>query len=98
MDLRQQKLTKSEWELEEIPVNVNEKKILDLIYNGYSNVNHTYNDAMSLMGYMKIIGSNAFHLYFYENYFKETIDKIKKRYNIECDLKGQIKKLKKSKH
>ena len=70
MDLRQQKLTKSEWEFLEIPVNVNEKKILDLIYNGYSNVEHTYNDATSLMGYMKITGSNAFHLYFYENYFK----------------------------
>ena len=97
MDLRQQKLTKSEWEFLEIPVNVNEKKILDLIYNGYSNVEHTYNDATSLMGYMKITGSNAFHLYFYENYFKETIDKIKKKYNIECDLKAKIKKLKKIK-
>ena len=94
MDLTQQKLTKSEWEFLEVPVNLNEKKILDLIYNGYDNVNHTYNDATSLMGYMKIVGSTEFHLYFYENYFKESIDKIIKKYNIDYNFKSKIKKLK----
>ena len=33
MDLTQQKLTKSEWDFLEVPVNQNEKKILKLIYN-----------------------------------------------------------------
>ena len=37
MDLTQQKLTKSEWDYLEVPVNSNEKKILKLIYNGYDN-------------------------------------------------------------
>ena len=50
------------------------------------------------MGYMKITGSTEFHLYFYENYFKETIDKIIKKYNIDYNFKSKIKKLKKIKH
>ena len=41
MDLRQQKLTKSEWEYLEVPVGTKEKQILDLIYNGYENQDYT---------------------------------------------------------
>ena len=39
MDLRQKRLTAEEWDSLEIPVSTNEKKILNLIYNGYHDVN-----------------------------------------------------------
>ena len=39
MDLSQKKLTKSEWEFLEIPVDSKELKILNLIYNSRENVN-----------------------------------------------------------
>ena len=38
MDLKQRKLTKSEWDGIEIPVHKNELEVLRLIVNGFSNV------------------------------------------------------------
>ena len=55
MDLRQQKLTKSEWEYLEVPVPEKEKKVLQLIHNGWDNINHTSNESKSLLGFMKIM-------------------------------------------
>ena len=54
MDLTQQKLTRSEWNFLEVPVNINEKKILSLIYNGYGDTTYTSNEANSLLAWMKI--------------------------------------------
>ena len=101
MDLTQQKLTKGEWEYLEIPVSPNEKVILNLIYNGFNNINHTFNNAKSLLGYMKIMNNNPeFHRYLFENYFKKILEKIIKKndldYNLTTKLKGKktLKKLK----
>ena len=88
MDFTQQKLTKSEWDFLEVPVTKNEKIILQLIYNGYDNVNHTYNTSKSLLGYMKIGTDDIeFHLYLYETYFKKMIAKIIKKNTLQCDMK-----------
>ena len=38
MDLKQRKLSKSEWESIEIPVSKDENEVLQLITNGFSNV------------------------------------------------------------
>ena len=67
MDLRQKRLTAEEWESLEIPVSGNEKKILNLIYNGYQNVNVSYNETMSIITYVKIKAENldVYHQYFY---------------------------------
>ncbi len=98
MDLRQQKLTKSEWEYLEVPVSKKEKQILDLIYNGYENQNYTYNTSLSLLGYMKIFTDDvSFHKYLYDGYFKELINKIIKKYNVEFDIKKVLKNIKSSK-
>ena len=100
MDLTQQKLTKGEWEFLEIPVSAQEKKILNLIYNGYDNVNKTFNESKSLLGFMKITENSDenFHLYLYENYFKKNIKKIVEKYKLSFDtnkiLKKKMKKLK----
>ena len=54
MDLKQQKLTKKEWEFLEVPVSAQEKSILDLIYNSFNNINFTKNETNSLLLYLKI--------------------------------------------
>ena len=99
MDLTQQKLTKSEWEFLEIPVDIKEKKILNLIYKGYDNVNRTFNESKSLLGFMKITENSDenFHLYLYENYFKKIIKKIIEKYNLSFDIKKILKNEKKMK-
>ena len=48
MDLRQNKLSKREWETIEQPVSDNEKKILKIIKEGYHNVNMKLNNKQSL--------------------------------------------------
>ena len=99
MDLSQLKLTKSEWEYLEIPVNVKEKKILDLIYKGFDNVNKTFNESKSLLGFMKITedSDENFHLYLYENYFKKIIHKIIEKYKLSFDVKKIFKNERKMK-
>jgi ATP/maltotriose-dependent transcriptional regulator MalT len=39
MDLTQSKLTRTEWDSIEIPVSENEREILSLIMEGFSNIN-----------------------------------------------------------
>ena len=96
MDLTQQKLTKKEWEFLEVPVNKNEQKILELIYNGFNNVNFTRNETNSLMLYLKI-GTNDdhFHYYLYEMYFQEKIKKIIKKFSLDWKIKKTKKMTKK---
>ena len=95
MDLRQQKLTKSEWEFLEVPVSKKEKTILDLIYNGYENQDYTFNTSLSLLGYMKIFTDDiSFHKYLYDSYFKEIIYKIIKKYDVDFDIKNILKNVK----
>lgn len=60
------KLTKSEWESIETPVPESEKEILNMIVQGYSNVDYKYNRNQSLFTFAKI-ERNEFienHLYF----------------------------------
>ena len=57
MDLRQKRLTAEEWDSLEIPVSANEKKILNLIYNGYHDVNVSYNETLSLISLCKDKGA-----------------------------------------
>jgi len=71
MDLKQRKLTKSEWESIEIPVNGDESEILKLITEGYHNVNIKYNKHNSLFYYLKIDYSESMEEYLYNKYFYE---------------------------
>ena len=50
MDLKQRKLTKSEWDGIEISVSKAELEILKLITNGFSNVNIKINKTNSKIG------------------------------------------------
>ena len=83
MDLRQQKLTKKEWEFLEVPVSAQEKSILDLIYNSFTNTSFTKNETNSLLLYLKIgTDEPSFHYFLYEKYFQEKIKKICKNFDI----------------
>ena len=99
MDLTQQKLTKSEWNFLEVPVNSQEGKILKLIYNGYDNTSYTNNESNSLLGWMKIgTDEDQFHLYIYRENFEKIIKKIVKKYDISFVMqkdKSSKKQLKK---
>jgi hypothetical protein len=54
MDFKQTKLTKEEWEQTEIPIKPEDKYIMELIKQGYHNVNITKNNTVSLMRYLKV--------------------------------------------
>lgn len=91
MDLRQTKLTKKEWESIEVPIGGLEKEILTLIKRGYSNPNYHYNKSLSLLSYMKLVSedetkktadNDKYHVFLYNKYFKERIDKMMKKYGV----------------
>ena len=98
MDLRQQKLTKSEWEYLEVPVEKQEKKILELIFNSFENINYTSNESKSLLGFMKISSdTKEFHITLYNSYFKKKIDKLIKKFNLSFKVEKRLKSTKKLK-
>lgn len=99
MDLSQTKLTKSEWDFLELPVNKKEKAILQLLYNSRKDINVSFNNSNSLLKYMKVSSDNMepFHYYVYVTYFQGDINKINKSYNqvfkVERQKKAKLKKI-----
>ena len=74
MDLTQRKLTKEEWESLEVPLPIQEVKILKMISNSFENVNNKFNDTYSLNKYMKVTDNfDLYDLYFYNTYFKKGL-------------------------
>jgi hypothetical protein len=69
MDLNQRKLTKAEWDSIEVSVSAEEKKILQLIMDGFSNVNIRVNEHLSLFGFLKIEYNEVMEDYLYQKYF-----------------------------
>ena len=68
MDLKQNKLTKAEWESIEISVPDNEKQILKMIIDGYENPNIRFNQAQSLNSYIHLDVSNELDYYLYQKF------------------------------
>jgi len=97
MDLKQRKLTKSEWESIEVPVSSDEKEVLELIMKGFHDVNLKYNKHQSLLSYLKVEKSDEMEDYLYNTYFAKKIDQIIKKYmctfiKISTNPKTKIKK------
>jgi hypothetical protein len=82
MDLSQSKLSKAEWGSIELPVNENEKRILNLINNASTNLNYKENSNVSLINFMKLNYDPKMELYIFNIYFKPLFDKLTKEYNI----------------
>ena len=82
MDLKQRKLTKSEWEGIEIPVNKNELEILRLIVSGFSNVNLKVNKTDSIFTHLKIEYNTQIEKFLYVKFFSDKIKSIVEKYSI----------------
>jgi hypothetical protein len=97
MELLQRKLTKSEWEGIERPLDVDEKDILKMIKLGYNDVNIRHNNNLSMISYMRIAISPSAHDHLYVEYFKKKIDRLCLKYSIEVSTHNiSTKKLNKS--
>jgi hypothetical protein len=100
MDLKQNKLTRQEWESIEIPVSQEEKKVLRMIMDGYEDISVRHNEHTSLFSFVKIEITPETELFLYQKYFQTRIQSILERYgkglNIEiATLEGSaIKRLK----
>ena len=100
MDLKQNKLSKSEWDSIEVPSSAEEKAILKMMINGFHNVDIHINKNASLFSFTKIEKTKEVELLLYERYFKETMEKSIKKYgkNLNVNIKGlqgsQLKKMK----
>ena len=82
MDFRQRKLSKSEWESVESPVSPQEIEVLNLIVNGYSDVNTKYNKAKSLFSFLKIEINDAMSDHLYNKYLAEKVNVMIKKFGI----------------
>lgn len=87
MDLTQSKLTREEWENIEIPVSPEEKQILQLIIDGYNDVNIKSNDNMSLFSFAKIEITPENENFLYQKYFSEWIQSILTKYGSGLGIK-----------
>ena len=93
MDFQQRKLTKSEWESIEIPVSSEENEILNLINDGYSNVNIKYNKTHSLFNFLKVEYSEQLEDYLYTKYFADLIKDFISKYN-RIKMEGKREEMK----
>uniref|UniRef100_A0A6C0HHC5 Helicase/UvrB N-terminal domain-containing protein n=1 Tax=viral metagenome TaxID=1070528 RepID=A0A6C0HHC5_9ZZZZ len=83
MDLIQRKLTKAEWTSIEIPVSSDEKRIIELIKDGYANVTLTRNYTPTLLKYMKIASSDQLDTYIYVQFIQKHVAALVKKYGIQ---------------
>lgn len=81
MDILQQtKLTREEWLSIEKPVSQDEKRILELIRDGYQNVNHKTNYTQNMFGFTKLEKTPEIEYFLYEKYFYPVIKTLIKKY------------------
>jgi hypothetical protein len=76
MDLNQRKLIKSEWDSIEIPCSKDEIEVLNLIINGYHDVNIKINKNESIFSFLKIDHSPKMEDYIYNKYLSEEVNTI----------------------
>ena len=98
MDLKQVKLSKSEWDSIEIPVSDKEKEVLSLITKGYDDVNIKINRTDSLFTYLKIEFISEIEEFLFCKYFGDKIKDLIKKYNITCIKFEKAKGNKQKKH
>jgi hypothetical protein len=84
MDLKQRKLSKSEWDSIEIPVTSSEIEILQLISQGYHNVGIKINKTNSLFTFLKIEYNSQNEDFLYNKYFSDKVKKMVSDYAIDC--------------
>ena len=73
MDLSQTKLTKNEWISIETPVSDDEKKVLRLIMDGWTQPELCRNDTQSILAHLKIDTSPEMDMYLFKTQFEPVI-------------------------
>lgn len=102
MDLKQNKLTKTEWESIEKSVDDTEKKVLKMISTGYENVNVRFNETLSLNSYIHFESSIEMDNFLYKKYFEQSMLTVITKYGAKTPLAeykskligGKLKKMK----
>jgi hypothetical protein len=94
--LNQSKLSRSEWESIEMPVSVSEKQIIQMIHDGYLQVNVKKNYTPNMISFTKLEASPEFDLFLYNKYFKEVIQGFNQKYKLEFAIQADttLKRLK----
>jgi hypothetical protein len=90
MYFQQTKLSKAEWEHCEVPVSLEEKKILHLIRDGYYNINIKYNDNQTILQHMKLEYTPEIEVYLYMKYFKPLIDKMTDKHVLTPEMSSFV--------
>lgn len=97
--LQQKKLTKEEWNSIEKPVPPQEKLILELIRDGYNDVNLRLNYTQTMFSFTKLERTPGIEYYLYEKYFYPSIKSMVSKYGsigkTLTTFKSDGKKLKK---
>ena len=103
MDLKQTKLTRTEWDSIELPVPEQEKEILQMIMAGYETPGILKNKTVSLFAFTKIEFTPENQQYLYDKYCKPIISRTLRKYGDKLaltdvwasdKLTGTIKKMK----
>lgn len=87
MNTEQIKLSKSEWQSIEIPLNINEINIIKFIYNSFNDVNYKENNNNSLINFLKLDNNESIMDYIYTKYFQDILINIYKNYKIKYTYK-----------
>jgi hypothetical protein len=82
MDLKQRKLSKSEWDSIEIPVSKSETEILQLIVSGFSNIHIKINKTDSIFTHLKIEYNPQIEDFLYVKFFADKIKTLIQSNNI----------------
>lgn len=88
MKLQQNKLTKLEWNEVEVPIDEYNKYIINLIVEGFHNININNNNTLTLIKYLKITNTEEIDKYIFIKYIQEILLKIFKKYKLK--LKNKI--------
>lgn len=85
MDLNQRKLTRDEWNSIEVPVSVDEKRILKLIQDGYEDVMLKRNTTPSMLQHLKVEDNDAIDMYVFTRYIQDPFKKV-----VDCAKKNRV--------
>jgi len=91
MDLKQTKLTRTEWDSIEVPVSDDEKIILRLIIESWKNPGLTINNTKSLFDFTLILQTNNNSSYLYDKYFAPIVQRTIRKYGAELGLSEPTK-------
>ncbi len=92
--VHQVKLSKSEWDYTEIPESQSEKDIMQMIINGFNDVNIVRTSQQSLLSFLKITPSHEMHQHLYTTFYQSALETlVKKHRKAERDHLAQLARL-----